>query len=31
MAGGKPAEEPALAIPEVQTDSVSNGVVGDDE
>ena len=31
MAGGKPIDEPALAFPETQTDSVSNGVVGDDE
>ena len=31
MAGGKPADESVLAIPEVQTDSVSNGVAGDDE
>ncbi len=31
MAGGKQAEKPALVIPEVLTDSVSNGVVGDDE
>ena len=31
MAGGKPMEMPAKIIPEVKTDSVSNGVVGDDE
>ena len=31
MAGGKKAEEPAKAAPETKTDSVSNGVVGDDE
>lgn len=31
MAGGKKAEEPLKIIPEIQTDSVSNGVVGDDE
>ena len=31
MAGGKPADESVLSIPEAQIDSVSNGVVGDDE
>ena len=31
MAGGKKTEEPAKIIPEIKTDSVSNGVVGDDE
>ena len=31
MAGGKKAEEPLKIIPEIKTDSVSNGVVGDDE
>lgn len=31
MAGGKQAELPVLIIPETQTDSVSNGEVGDDE
>ena len=31
MAGGKPMEMPVKIIPEVKTDSVSNGVVGDDE
>ena len=31
MAGGKKAEEPAKAAPEAKTDSVSNGVAGDDE
>ena len=31
MAGGKKAEQPAKIIPEIKTDSVSNGVVGDDE
>lgn len=31
MAGGKKAEEPVKIIPEIKTDSVSNGVVGDDE
>ena len=31
MAGGKKAETPAQNIPQVQTDSVSNGQVGDDE
>ncbi len=31
MAGGKPADESVLSIPEAQTDSVPNGVVGDDE
>ena len=31
MAGGQKVEEPALIIPEAQTDSVSNGEAGDDE
>jgi len=31
MAGGKQVEEPALIIPEAQSDSTRNGVVGDDE
>ena len=31
MAGGKKEEEPAAVIPEVQTDSIPNGVAGDDE
>ncbi len=31
MAGGRKAEEPLKIIPEIKTDSVSNGVVGDDE
>ena len=31
MAGGEKAEEPLKIIPEIKTDSVSNGVVGDDE
>ena len=31
MAGGKKTEEPAKIIPKIKTDSVSNGVVGDDE
>lgn len=31
MAGGEKAVEPTIAISEVQTDSTSNGVVGDDE
>lgn len=31
MAGGKKAEEPSKIIPEIKTESVSNGVVGDDE
>ena len=31
MAGGKKAAEPIMMIPEVKTDSVTNGVVGDDE
>lgn len=31
MAGGKPADKSVLSIPDAQTDSVSNGVAGDDE
>jgi hypothetical protein len=31
MAGGKPTEEPEQTIPEIQADTTSNGVVGDDE
>ena len=31
MAWGKKTEEPVKIIPEIKTDSVSNGVVGDDE
>ena len=31
MASGKPIDESVLTIPEIQTDSVSNGVFGDDE
>lgn len=31
MAGGKKPDAPEQTVPEIQTDSVSNGVVGDDE